>query len=213
MAPARQDKMKKIYFFLLVACGIAVSLLVFRVVAAQPEYELSQAVSVNAAGETIQLPAGQTVTIIGGINGSGQVMIRVVLPNGSVTIAQIPAASIRQKAAGAAATPPAAATPQTATATPPPAATPATVAETPPPAATPATTAAMPPPAQRPRQLRQHPDPQRQQLLLRQRPRPQRRQSRLRSQRAPPRQALSPRALSTPVQAISGRMCSSLIRQ
>jgi len=79
------------------ACGIALSLILCRVFAADQEYELSQATSVDVAGQSIQLQAGQPVTVIGSItpDQSGNIMIKVTLPNGSVTIAQIPATNIR----------------------------------------------------------------------------------------------------------------------
>ena len=135
------------------ACGIALSLILFRVFAATPEYELSQATSVDVAGQPLQLPAGQPVTVIGSTapDQSGNIMIKVTLPNGSVSMAQIPATSIRLKGSapapavpppaapdGAGLPPPAAAT-LPAGGMPPPAATPAPVETTPPPAAAVAT--------------------------------------------------------------------------
>lgn len=94
------------------ACAVAASLIFFRVLAAEPViYELSQPVTVDVAGQTVQLPAGQTVTLLGTTDASGKIMIKVVLSNGSVSIAQIPVASIRQKVA-VAATPTSAATPE-----------------------------------------------------------------------------------------------------
>ncbi len=97
----------------LLACGIAVPLLLIHVIAAEPEYELAQPVSADVAGETIQLPAGQTVTIMGSLtpNQNGDVMVRVTRPDGNPGIAQVPVASIRPKgSAPAAPAAPAAAT-------------------------------------------------------------------------------------------------------
>src|ERR1700677_234713 len=124
------------------ACGIVVSLFLFHAFAVEPEYELAQPVSVNEGGQPVMLPVGQTVTVIGSPSG-GTVMIRIVLPNGSLSMAQIPAASIRRKVAAAATPAPAAATPETVAATPPPAASPAV-------AAAPATAASAPSPAASP---------------------------------------------------------------
>jgi hypothetical protein len=83
------------------AWGIAVILFLFRVHAAEPEYEISRPVSVTVAGQPLQLSAGQNVTILGGIvpDQNGNITIRLLLPDGSLSIAQIPAADIRQKMA------------------------------------------------------------------------------------------------------------------
>ena len=70
------------------ACGIVVSLFLFHAFAVEPEYELAQPVSVNEGGQPVMLPAGQTVTVIGSPSGD-TVMIRIVLPNGSLSMAQI----------------------------------------------------------------------------------------------------------------------------
>ncbi len=131
---------------------LALVLVFFHAKAAAPEYELAQPVSVNVAGQNVQLPAGQPVTILSAPQ-NGTVMIRIVLSNGSASIAQIPVASIRLKTAVAAAPPAPAATPATpppAAMTPPPAAAPeppATVsAPAPAASAAPATTAVVPAP-------------------------------------------------------------------
>lgn len=89
--------------------------------AAAPEYALVQPVSVTVAGQTVQLPAGQTVSILGTSNGS--TMIRVKLPDGSLSVTQVPTADIRQIQAAAPAATPALAAASTA-----PAATPAIAA-------------------------------------------------------------------------------------
>ncbi len=89
------------------ACGISVSFILLRLSAAEPQYSLVQPVTVNVAGQNMQLPAGQAVTLIGGLtpNQEGNVMIKVVLPNGSVSVAQVPASSIGRYSAVAATAP------------------------------------------------------------------------------------------------------------
>jgi beta-glucanase (GH16 family) len=140
------------------ACGIALSLALFRVFAAEPEYELSQATSVDVAGVATQMPAGQAVTVIGSTtpDQSGNIMVKITLANGSVTLVQIPATSIRVKgsavAVAAAPTdggvPPAAAS--TGGAPPPPAASMAPLTPTTPPAALTQTSPTAPAPATQP---------------------------------------------------------------
>ncbi|HWB60991.1 MAG TPA: glycoside hydrolase family 16 protein [Chthoniobacteraceae bacterium] len=132
------------------ACGIALCAFLFHAFAAQPEYELSQATAVDVGGQSVQLPAGQAVAPLGSLtpDQSGNIMVRITLPNGSVTMAQIPAANIRVKGSGdvaapamtAGGVPPAGAPPAAAGA--PPASAPAPAISAPAPAVTqaPATT-------------------------------------------------------------------------
>ena len=98
----------------------------------------------------MQLPPGQAVGIMGRPNPDGTIMIRVVLPNGSLSVAQIPVSSLRQKVATPIPTPVPTATPAvtpTPEATPTPTATPAPdAAPTPASEATPTTAAAYPTP-------------------------------------------------------------------
>jgi len=116
--------------------GISVCTVAFQGLAAEPQYELAQPVSLNVAGQPLQLPAGQSVAILGRANGN--VVIRVVLPNGSQSIAQIPFTSLRPKGAVAPAPPKPAGTPA-------PTATPATAAQSSTPAPPPAAEAATQP--------------------------------------------------------------------
>ena len=95
-------QMKSPKFLAALAGGIAVSLFLFHVIAAEPEYELAQPVSVTVAGQAIQLPAGQAVTMMGSPNGNGDVMIKIVLPDGSLSMTQVPSTSLRPKGTGAA---------------------------------------------------------------------------------------------------------------
>jgi len=97
---------------------------------AAPEYALAQPVSVTVAGQTVQLPAGQSVSILGTSGGSA--MIRVKLPDGSLSMTQVPAADIRHVQAAPASTPALLA----ATTAPADATAPAAAAATPAPAAT-----------------------------------------------------------------------------
>lgn len=113
----------------LLACGVAISFILFRVFAAEPQYELAQATSVDVGGQPVQLAAGSVVAPMGSLtpDSSGNIMVKLTLPNGSVTIAQIPAAIIRVKGAaetGAAGSTgaPVAAAPEAAGGVPPPAA-------------------------------------------------------------------------------------------
>ena len=115
-------------FLLLLATGFA----------AAPEYALVQPVSVTVAGQTVQLTAGQSVSVLGTSNGS--TMIRVKLPDGSLSVTQVPAADIRQVQAAPAATPALVA----AATTPVDASVPAAPLATPAPAAAPATTENVP---------------------------------------------------------------------
>ncbi len=78
-------------------CGISlsVSLVWFHVHAADPLYVLTQPVTVDVGGQTVQLPVGQAVSLISGApNRDGNIMIKVVLSNGSMSMAQIPATSV-----------------------------------------------------------------------------------------------------------------------
>ena len=62
-----------------------------------PEYVLNRAVTADVAGQKVDLAAGQSVTVMGINNGIA--MIRVTLPNGSLTVIQTPASNLQQKVA------------------------------------------------------------------------------------------------------------------
>lgn len=83
----------------------AVAFFFFHAALAEPQYETAMPVTVNAGGVYMDIPAGSSVVPMGPPSG-GNVMIRVTLPNGSVTMAQVPASSIREKISVPAATPP-----------------------------------------------------------------------------------------------------------
>ncbi|MCX6966859.1 MAG: hypothetical protein NTZ46_03605 [Verrucomicrobia bacterium] len=69
---------------------------VWESLAATPGYVTASPVSVNISGRRVQWSAGESVAVIGIANGMA--MVRVALPDGSLSVAQIPAASLRQKA-------------------------------------------------------------------------------------------------------------------
>ena len=75
-------------------CGILAAS-IFPATAAPPEYIVSQATTVNVAGQSVQLSAGKSVNVISITNGMA--MIRVTLPDGSVSPAQIPMADLQAK--------------------------------------------------------------------------------------------------------------------
>jgi len=114
-------------WFFAVMCG-AVFCAMPGPVRADVEYVTARAVTVNAAGQDLQLAAGQGVSVIGISNGMA--MIRVTLPNGSLSVAQVPVTSLLQKVP----VPPAVAAVSPAAAAPPPAPAPALAKPTPTPA-------------------------------------------------------------------------------
>ena len=73
-------------------CG---ALLLHHAGAATVGYVVAQPVSLNVSGQPITLAAGQSVSVLGVSNGMA--MIKVVLPNGSLSITQIPLANLQQK--------------------------------------------------------------------------------------------------------------------
>lgn len=77
--------------------ALTVLVLAIQAVAATPEYIMSRSTTADVAGQKVELAAGQSVTVLGTSNGTA--MIRVTLPNGSLGVAQIPAANLSQKAA------------------------------------------------------------------------------------------------------------------
>ena len=99
------------YPFLPLFCVIIASLLTSPAILAAPQYEIAQPVVVNVAGQTIQLPAGKTVSIMGNVTADGNVMVRFTLPNGSLSMALISVKSLRQKSAAPPPPPVVAATP------------------------------------------------------------------------------------------------------
>ncbi|HEX4084948.1 MAG TPA: hypothetical protein VHY22_08565 [Chthoniobacteraceae bacterium] len=70
---------------------------------------VSKPITVNVGGRQIQFTAGQEVILIG-VN-DGIAMVRVTLPNGSLTVAQLPVSDLRQSGVTHQAPPGAAATP------------------------------------------------------------------------------------------------------
>lgn len=68
------------------------------------EFVLVNAVTADVAGQKVELAAGETVTVVGRLNGMA--MIRVTLPNGSVGMAQTPEANVQPKPSAPTETPP-----------------------------------------------------------------------------------------------------------
>jgi len=120
----------------LVLSTVTAGFILLDALGAPPEYVLIAPTTVNAAGQTLQLPSGQPVTLIAVSNGNAT--IRVTLPGGALSIAQIPAVLLRQQTAR----------PTPATAVTKTAATPSATSEPIPPASTQPTPA--PTPAQTP---------------------------------------------------------------
>lgn len=101
----------------------AVAFLPFRATA-DTEYVTVAPVAVNVAGQTVQLPAEQAVTVLG-TPANGFAMVRVQLPSGAMSVAQVPVASLRLKNPPPVAAKPAATTPAPTTPAPAPASAPA----------------------------------------------------------------------------------------
>lgn len=59
------------------------------------EFVLVNTVTADVAGQKVELAAGETVTVVGRLNGMA--MIRVTLPNGSVGMVQTPEANVQAK--------------------------------------------------------------------------------------------------------------------
>lgn len=91
-------KSPRFLIFLVVGGFNFLAVLLFRVIAAaEPQYELSRPVSIVVAGQSVNLHVKQPVTPVGGLtpNADGNVMVKIVLPDGSLSVTPIPAADIR----------------------------------------------------------------------------------------------------------------------
>ena len=84
-------------FRFLFTAGFALLMLALQAAGAAPEYVLARAITALAGSEKVELAAGQTVTVLNITNGTA--MIRVTLPNGSLTIVQTPSANLVIKSA------------------------------------------------------------------------------------------------------------------
>jgi len=91
------DQMRKRRGALRTGClTLAVALLVLcQTLHAAPGYVMGQAMNVNVVGQTVQFAAGQSVSVLGIVNGMA--MVRVTLPGGSQGIAQVPASALIQQ--------------------------------------------------------------------------------------------------------------------
>ena len=102
------------FFCLGVGCFLLLAF-VAAAAGADPEYLLTKPLTMDVGGQKVELNAGQPVTVLGVNNGTA--MIRVTLPNGSISVIQAPAAGLQKMPAQPAPSVPAA------SATPSPAAT------------------------------------------------------------------------------------------